>query len=68
MFVAYERWAAQWFWVYPGGAERIAEPEHIFVDDEWARAHTLEKPRTQIEKKAVNIRRGKRAAQLVLEL
>jgi hypothetical protein len=67
MFVAYSRALAQWFWVYPGGEERIAEPPHIFVDEEWAREHTLKTPRAKLSK-AVNIRRKKGAAQMELEL
>jgi len=67
MFVAYSRWQRQWFWVYPGGEERIAEPPHIFVDEEWAREHTLPAPRATLEK-AVNIRRKKGAAQMLLGL
>lgn len=67
MFVGYERWAKQWLWLQPGGVvERIAEPTHIFVDEEWAREHTLKQPRAKIE--SVKIRRGKKAAQLVLDL
>lgn len=67
MFVAYDRWLQQWFWMQPRGiAERIAEPTHIFVDDDWAREHTLKQPRAKTE--SVKIRRGKKAAQLVLDL
>lgn len=67
MFVTYSRTLAQWFWVYPGGEERIAEPPRIFVDDEWARKHTLKTPRAKLSK-PVNIRRKKGAAQMELEL
>ena len=66
MFVAYERLLRQWVWVYPGGSEKIAEPPHIFVDEEWAKAHTLPTPRPKSEH--VKIRRGKRPAQMQLEL
>lgn len=37
MFVAYEKYFRRWVWVYPGGAERINEPEMILVDENWAR-------------------------------
>lgn len=67
MFVAYDRLRSQWFWLYPGGTERIAEPPRIFVDDKWAKKHTLKTARPQLEK-SVNIRRRKGATQLVLEL
>jgi hypothetical protein len=67
MFVAYSRALAQWFWVYGGGEERIAEPPLIFVDDQWAREHTLPAPRGGLEK-ATCIRRGKAVQQLVLGL
>lgn len=67
MFVAYSRALARWFWVYPGGEERIAEPHQIYVDEQWAREHTLKTPRAKLTK-PVNIRRGKRIAQMELEL
>jgi hypothetical protein len=67
MFVAYSKWQRQWFWVYPGGEERIAEPPQIYVDVQWARKHTLPAPRATLEK-AVNIRRKKGAAQMLLGL
>ena len=69
MFVAYDRLLQRWFWVQPKGInERISEPSHIFVDEKWARKHKLKKPRPSSEKPAVNIRRKKCEAQLVLEL
>lgn len=67
MFVAYSKWQRQWLWVYPGGEERIAEPPQIYVDSEWARAHTLPAPRAGLER-AVKIRRGRAPAQMVLGL
>jgi hypothetical protein len=67
MFVAYDRWRQQWFWVYPGGEERIAEPTHIFVDEEWAREHLLKTPRAKLDK-AVKLRRKKGEQQLALDL
>lgn len=67
MFVAFDKWRQQWQWIYPGGSEKIAEPAHIFVDEEWALAHILATPRAKLEKR-VNIRRKKGAAQLELEL
>jgi hypothetical protein len=67
MFVAYSRALAQWFWVYPGGEERIAEPPLVYVDEQWAHEHTLKTPRGKLSKR-VNIRRGKGAAQMELSL
>jgi hypothetical protein len=67
MFVAYERWARQWVWVYPGGAEKIAEPTHLYVDEKWAREHLLETPRVKLHK-AAKLRRKKGAQQLALDL
>jgi hypothetical protein len=68
MFVAYSRWQRQWFWVQGGGSEeRIAEPTHIFVDEEWAREHLLATPRPKLHK-AVKLRRKKGDQQLALEL
>jgi hypothetical protein len=68
MFVAYDRWRRQWFWLQPRGIEeRIAEPTHIFVDEEWAREHLLKTPRVKLDK-ATKLRRKKGAQQLALDL
>jgi hypothetical protein len=67
MDVAYDKLLDRWLWLQPYGVtEHIAEPPQIFVDELWARQHTLETPRAKPEK-PTRIRRGK-AAQLVLEL
>jgi len=51
MFCAYSKPLRQWYWIFPGGEERIPEPPMIFVDEEWAREnrslgkrHKFEKP------------------------
>jgi len=33
-----------WLWIYPGGEEKIAEPQMLFVDEEWAREHPRRSP------------------------
>ena len=44
MDVAYSNLLDQWYWVYPTGEARIAEPQMIFVEEEWARENlSLEK-------------------------
>lgn len=68
MFVAFDRWRKQWLWIQPGGIEeRIAEPTHIFVDEQWACEHLLKTPRAKLDKSG-NIRRKKHDQQLALEL
>lgn len=32
MFVAYSRLLRQWYWIVPGGEEKIAEPEMLYVE------------------------------------
>lgn len=36
MFVSYSKIFGCWEWVYPGGIERIAEPQMLFIDEQWA--------------------------------
>jgi hypothetical protein len=68
MFVAFDRLLKQWVWVQPGGVEeKIAEPTHIFVDEQWAREHLLETPRPKLHT-STRIHRGKSDQQLALEL
>jgi len=68
MFVAFDRLLRRWVWVQPGGVEeRIAEPSHIFVDEQWACEHLLETPRAKLDKPS-KIRRKKAAQQLAFEL
>jgi len=43
MFVSYSHLIRQWYWIYPGGEEKIAEPQMLLLDEEYARAHRLEK-------------------------
>lgn len=38
-FAGYSRLLRQWFMVYPGGEEKIDEPQMLFVEDEYAKAH-----------------------------
>lgn len=58
MFVWYSKFLRQWYWVYGGGhEEKIAEPQMLFLDEDWARENrTLtQSPKrpnpTQIRKK-----------------
>jgi hypothetical protein len=68
MFVAYNKTLQHWEWLQPKGVvERIPEPSHIFVDEEWAREHLLATPRPKLDK-AVKLRRKKGDQQLALEL
>jgi len=40
MFVGYSKILDRWVWLQPGGIEeKIAEPEKIFLDEEYIRAH-----------------------------
>jgi hypothetical protein len=67
MFVAYSRVLDRWLWIQPGGVEeKIAEPEMIFVDEDYIKKHTLAKPRSRTEKPS-HIHR-KRSSQLQLDL
>jgi hypothetical protein len=48
MFVYYFRVLDQWIWIQPNSIEeRIAEPQEIFVDSEWIRAHPSNRPRPE---------------------
>lgn len=68
MFVAYSKWLRQWYWLQPGGIEeKIAEPEAIFLDEDYVNKHTLKTPRGKREK-PTHIRRGKRSEQLSFDL
>jgi len=49
LFVSYSPLLDQWYHVYPGGEEKIAEPEMILVDEDWIRNHRLVKPRPKRE-------------------
>src|SRR5215475_9685086 len=66
MFVAYDRLRAQWMWIYPGGEEKIAEPQMLFLDENWAREHPGKKSRGRREN-PLAIRRQK-SEQLVFDL
>ena len=37
MSVAYSQLVRQWYWIYPGGEEKIAQPQMVFVEETWAR-------------------------------
>ena len=65
MDVAYSKLLDQWYWVYPTGEERIAEPQMLYLDEEWARANrSLEKTPLKREN-PIDIRR-KKVEQLLL--
>ena len=64
LFVSYSRLLRQWYWVYPGTAEKIAEPQMLFLDDLWAREHPREKSVVRREKPLAI--RQQRAEQLML--
>ncbi len=48
-FAAYSKVLRQWFFVYPGGEERIDEPQMILVEEDYVRDHPnnnfIEKPK-----------------------
>ena len=51
MFVFYFKALDEWRWVQPNSIEeRIAEPQMVYVDEEWARKNTLKTPRGRCEK------------------
>jgi hypothetical protein len=59
MFVAYQRLLDQWYWIQPNGIEeRIAEPEMLFLDSDWARDHPRKTPVSRRENPQ-RIRKGK---------
>lgn len=69
MDVGYERLLDQWLWLQPKGVrEKIAEPPEIFVEEQWALAHKLAKPRGRREEKATRVRRRKGDSQLMFDL
>lgn len=59
-FAAYSRALRQWFMVVPGHSEeRIAEPQMIFVDRKYAKAH--EKDFSLVGRRpSIRLREGKR--------
>jgi hypothetical protein len=68
MFVAYDRLLRRWYWLQPKGvSEKIPEPQQIFVEKKWARAHKLKTPRAKFDK-PTRIRRPKGVQQLTFEL
>lgn len=65
MSVAYSRLLRQWYWIYPGGGEeKIAQPQMLFLDEEWARANPAKNFSPKVEN-PLAIRRP-RAEQLLL--
>lgn len=60
IFAGYSRVLRQWYWIIPGGEEKIAAPEMIFVEDDYVRTHTQEASAPLVNGK------GKRAVQLAL--
>jgi hypothetical protein len=68
MFVAYSRLTDQWLWLQPGGiVEKIAEPQALFLDDDYIVNNLLKTPRARREK-ATRIHRQKRGEQLLFTL
>lgn len=68
MFVGYERWLDQWVWLQPNGiVEKIAEPEMLFLEEDYIANNLLATPRGRRERPA-RIHRGKRADQLQMDL
>jgi hypothetical protein len=68
MFVGYDKLLKQWLWLQPNGVvERIAEPTHVWLDEEFVAAHTLPVPRPKLFA-APKLRRKNTHAQLALEL
>jgi len=43
MSVSYDKFLGRWMWVYPGGAEKIAQPQMLFLERNWARQHPAKK-------------------------
>ena len=43
MFVSYSR-VTGWHWIYPSGQEKIDEPQMLFLEPDWARAHPRTSP------------------------
>lgn len=38
-FAAYSNLLRRWYMVYPGGEEKISEPQMILVEEQWAKDH-----------------------------
>lgn len=67
-FAAFSRALRQWFIVYPGGEERIDEPQMIFVESEYAKAHAKDIG-TRVRRPTLRLREGKpKAVQYELAL
>jgi hypothetical protein len=61
----YSRFQREWFGVLPGGTmERIAEPEMLFVTEDYAREHPAKILRAK--EKSFRVRQSKRPVQLLL--
>lgn len=41
-FAGYSPALRQWYWVFPGGSEKIDEPQMIFVAEDYAETHKRE--------------------------
>src|SRR5262245_21516483 len=52
---AYSRLLRQWYMVYPGGEEKIGEPQMIFVSKEYADTHRRE----EVRRPTIKLREGK---------
>jgi len=66
LFVHYFKLGGWWEWVYPGGAEKIAEPPLLWLDPLWVRANPSVSS-SPLPKKSQRIRRCK-SEQLLMDL
>lgn len=57
-FAAYSRPLDQWFMVYPGGEERIAEPQMLFLEEEYVSEHTRDLSKV-VRRPTTTLRQGK---------
>jgi hypothetical protein len=65
MFVSYSQLTNNWYWIWGGGhEEEIAEPQMLFVDEDWAREHPRQSP-PPLKENPLRIRKVK-AEQMIL--
>lgn len=58
-WAAYSRFLRQWYMIYPGGEEKIDEPQMLFVSHEYADTHKRE---GAVRRPTIKLREGKRKA------